>query len=256
MLGGHTRAWRALCRGPRAGTVPAASPPIPARTPITRPLYRRPRTPRPASAPCCIPLHPAALRCVPLHYTAFHLPATGDSALVSQRARSGPASSPPSPPSSSPIVILIDVGADRGARGCCGVHAIWRVRDRVDRRATGDGRRGRGHGRGREARGEARGVGADGRTRRGRGVRVRVREDEGRRAQGARVQLDTTRRGEGAESRGGQIEPGGASARRRGHGVYLYACLPAYLLGTVLCGGRGGSRSVGASKLEALKREA
>ena len=232
MLGGRTHAWRAagaggspmyvhacaqprranraFCRGPRAGTVPAASPSIPARTPITRPLYRRPRL---ASALRCAPLycitlHPAASRCITLHHAAFrcHLPATCQRPATLHSSRSAPAASRRHRPH-RPIIFTHRHPDRRRCRpGCHGTlwraRVLWRVRDRVDRRATGDVDVDVDVTREASVPG-----GADGRTRRG---AVAVFVFVFARTEGARV-----RRGEGAESRGGQIEPGGASAGPR-----------------------------------------
>ena len=85
----HTRA--------HAHHTPALSPTAPRVRPALRSIILH------YTASRCIPLHYTASRCVPLP-PASDLPATGDSAFVSQRARSEPASSPPSPQSSSPIV--------------------------------------------------------------------------------------------------------------------------------------------------------
>ena len=234
MLGGRTHAWRAagaggspmyvhacaqprrahraFCRGPRAGPVPAASPSILARTPITRPLYRRPRL---ASALRCAPLycitlHPAASRCITLHHAAFrcHLPATCQRPATLHSSRSAPAASRRHRPHRP--IIFTHRHPDRRRRrpGCHGTlwraRVLWRVRDRVDRRATGDVDVDVDVTREASVPG-----GADGRTRRGAAPsRCSCSCSRGRRAHACDEE-----RGQSPEV--GRIAPGGASAGPR-----------------------------------------
>lgn len=119
--------------------VARAQAPSPPRLPPysrARPSHARSIADRASRPPCaalhytalhCIPLHPAALHCITLRSAATCQRPASDRRLCIRLAarpqRAGVIA--PIAPSSSPIVILIDVGADRGATGRCGVRACY-----------------------------------------------------------------------------------------------------------------------------------
>ena len=217
MLGGRTHAWRAVGARTVHSVVARAQAPSPPRLPPyprARPSHARFIADR-ASRPPCAALHYTALHCIPLHPAALHC-ITLRSAATCQRPASDRrlcirlAARPQRAGVIAPIALIIFTHRHPDRRrcrpGCHGTlwraRVLWRVRDRVDRRATGDVDVDVDVTREASVPG-----GADGRTRRG---AVAVFVFVFARTEGARV-----RRGEGAESRGGQIEPGGASAGPR-----------------------------------------
>lgn len=229
MLGGRTHAWRAVGARTVHSVVARAQAPSPPRLPPysrARPSHARSIADRASRPPCaalhytalhCIPLHPAASRCITLHHAAFrcHLPATCQRPATLHSSRSAPAASRRHR-LHRPIIFTHRHPDRRRCRpGCHGTlwraRVLWRVRDRVDRRATGDVDVDVDVTREASVPG-----GADGRTRRG---AVAVFVFVFARTEGARV-----RRGEGAESRGGQNSARGrvGGPSRLGHCVYAY----------------------------------